>query len=49
MDFSKMTNKQIERLINIFQDQYVDKYGELSDHNKSKILKEFEMLNMNIY
>jgi len=42
MDFSKMTTKEIERLIKILQDLYEGKneYDKLSERTKNAILKE---------
>ena len=40
MDFSKMTTKQIEILIKIFQELYDGKCEPLSEQNKAFILKE---------
>src|ERR1039457_7076945 len=40
MDFSKMTAKEIESFIKLFQEIYNGKYGTFSVHNKNLIIQE---------
>lgn len=40
MDFTTLKKEDIEKMIKILQDLFNGKYGNLSDHNKSVILKD---------